>query len=96
MANALVKETLKGTMKKKSALSKVAPRGVRQTESMSGMRSMEPNSIDLEMKAREDARTLHEAHKIRNDKQRLSAVKDHVMSMSEALGGPVTTSGKKK
>lgn len=91
MSNQLVKGTLK-----KSKLSTVAPRGAKQTESSGGMRSMDPSPLDMEMKAREDARTLHEAHKIRNDKGRMSAVKDHVMSMSEALSGPVTVAGKRK
>ena len=92
MANQLVKST---TMKR-GPLAPVSPKGVRQTESMGGMRSMSPNATDMEIAAREDARTLHEAHKIRNDKARMSAVQGHVASMSEALGGPVTVSDKKR
>lgn len=92
MANQLVKAALK----KKSKLSPPAPRGVKQTETMGGARSMDPNKTDMEMKAREDARTLHEAHKIRNDKSRMSAVQSHVQSMSEALSGPVTATRKEK
>ena len=91
MANQLVKQA----MKRKSAVSPAPPKGVRQTESMGGMRSMSPNSTDMEIAAREDARTLHEAHKIRNDKARMSAVTNHVMSLSQALGGDVKVSDKK-
>lgn len=91
MTNALVKSELK----KKSTLSPKPPLGRRQTETMGGMRSMDPNQGDAEIRAREDMRTLHEAHKIRNDKERMGAVKDHMMSMSEALSGPVEVKDKK-
>ncbi len=91
MTNQLVKSTLK----KKSTLSTIPPKGRAQTETMGGARSMDPGPGDVEIRAREDARTMHEAHKIRNDPSRMGAVKEHVMSMSEALGGEVKTTDKK-
>ena len=97
MVNSLAKKAMKGTAptKKKSALSTVAPVSRRQSEGMSGARSMDPNQGDMEMRAREDMRVLHEAHKIKSDKARVTAVKNHMMSLSEALSGSVTTTDKK-
>jgi hypothetical protein len=91
MTNALVKSALK----KKSTLSPKPPLGRKQTETMGGMRSMDPNAGDMEVRAREDTRTLHEAMKIRADKDRMGAVKDHVMSLGQALSGDVKVSDKK-
>lgn len=96
MSNSLVKAQLKSTRKPaKSPAPKPTPKGAKQ-DTLAVPYSMSPSKEDIEYKAREDARTLHEAHRIRQDKGRMKAASDHILSMSEALSGPVKQVGRKR
>ena len=97
MANSLVeaqrgkRKPAKGGPVKKSPMKGVNKETGSGPVSGIGIAPMEDQSY----RAHHDMQTLHDAYKIRTDPARMSAVKDHVLSLGEALSGEVKQTDKK-